>query len=221
MKLLLLANNNCGYWLAKLSHVLLDAGLHTGLLRDGSDLGDQRGVDQGAQVKGADVVDEAELQGLEVQASEVEGVEDAELAELEDGLELLELQEGVDVEGLALEETLEGEGVEVVLDSQGVEELQVQGVDAVQVVDVKGVEPLQVVELGDVQLSALLGGSGGGDSGESTGEDGRELHFEIKSGLGAQLEMLLVMMTGPGPLDSRCRDGSPQVQVNGYRRNVE
>jgi hypothetical protein len=177
---------------------------HTGLLRDGSDLRDQGLVNERAQVKGADVVDEAELQGLEVQAGEVEGVEDAKLAELEDGLELLELQEGVDVEGLVLEQTLEGEGVEVVLDSQGVEELQVQGVDAVQVVDVQGVELLQVVELGDVQLSALLGGSGGGDSGESTGEDGRELHFEIKSGLGAQLKMLLlVMMAGSGPVDSR------------------
>lgn len=159
-----------------------------GLLRDGSDLGDERGIDERGQVEGADVVDEAELQGLEVQAGEVEGVEDTELAELDEGLKLLELQNGVDVEGLALEETLKSEGVEVVLDSQGLEDLQVQGVDAVQVVDVQRVELLQVVELGDVQLSALLGGSGGGDSGESTGEDGRELHFEIKSGLGAQLK---------------------------------
>lgn len=181
--------------------------VRTGLLRDGSDLGDQRGIDERGQVEGADVADEAELQGLEVQAGEVEGVEDAKLTELQDGLELLELQEGVDIEGLALEETLEGEGVEVVLDSQGVEELQVQGVDAVQVVDVQGVELLQVVELRDVQLSALLGGSGGGDSGEGTGEDGRELHFEIKSGLGAQLGMFVshdgwTLRSGVGVLTS-------------------
>lgn len=193
--------------------------LHTGLLRDLSDLGNQGGVDQGGQVEGADVVNETKLQGLEVQAGQVKGVEDAELAELEQGLELLELQEGVDVEVVALEETLESKGVEVVLDSQGVEELQVQGVDDVQVVDVEGVELLQVVELRDVQRTALLGGSGGGDSGEGTGEDGRELHFEIKSGLGAQLRMLLVMMARLG-LECLGWGCSPQVQVNGYRRNV-
>lgn len=193
--------------------------LHTGLLRDLSDLGNQGGIDQGGQVEGADVVNETKLQGLEVQAGQVKGVEDAELAELEQGLELLELQEGVDVKVVALEETLEGKGVEVVLDSQGVEELQVQGVDDVQVVDVQGVELLQVVELRDVQRTALLGGSGGGDSGEGTGEDGRELHFEIKSGLGAQLRMLLVMMARLG-LECLGWGCSPQVQVNGYRRNV-
>lgn len=165
--------------------------LRTGLLGDGSDLGDQRLINERGQVEGADVLDEAQLQGLKVQAGKVEGVKDTELAKLEDGLELLELQEGVDVEVVALEETLESKGVEVVLDSQGVEELQIQRVDAVQVVDVQRVELLQVVELRDVQLTALLGGSGGGDSGESTGEDGRELHFEIKSGLGAQLGKLV------------------------------
>lgn len=130
-----------------------------------------------------------------MQVAEVEGVEDAELAELEEDLELLELEDGVDVKDVGREQALESQGVEVVADGELLEETQVQGVDDVQVAEVEGVEA-QVVEGRGIEEATLLSSGGGrGNGGESASEDSGELHFdyEIRS--------------------------TAQVQVSGYRKS--
>lgn len=185
--------------LAALSRAAVGPGARTTLLLllllldDGGDLGHQGGVDQGAEVEGADALDEAELEDLEVQAGQVDGgvAEDAELLELEQGLQLLELEDVVDAEGGGREEGLEGEGVEVVVDGELLEQVHVERVDGVQVAQVQRVEG-QVVERAGVEGAALLGGGrqvvvgggggggGGGDGGQGTSEDGGELHFDIR-----------------------------------------
>ena len=152
------------------------------MLRNSGDLGHQRLVNDGAEVKASNTVDQAELELLELQGSKVELVEDTEAGKLEEGLELLELKDGVEVEDVVLEQTLESQRVEVVVDSQGIQELEIQRVDDVQVLNVKGVEAVEAVQERQVNGSAglnLLGGGGDGKSGESASEDSGELHFDV------------------------------------------
>lgn len=151
---------------------------HTLLGGDGLDLGDQRSIDERAEVESTDVVDEAELESSKVEAGEVEGVEDAELTELEEHLQLLELEDGVDVEDVGREQGLEGQSVEVVLDGELLEQAQVEGVDDVEVAQVKGVEA-EAVELGSVENTTLLSSGGSsGEGGESASDHGGETHFD-------------------------------------------
>lgn len=145
---------------------------------DGLDLRHQGSIDERAEVESTDVVDEAELESGKVQAAEVEGVEDAELTELEQGLELLELQDGVDVEDVGGEQRLKGQSVEVVLDGELLEQTQVEGVDDVEVAQVQGVEA-EAVELGGVEGTTLLSSGGGsGEGGEGASDHGGETHFD-------------------------------------------
>lgn len=99
-------------------------------------MGCQSRIDKGGEVKVADIIDQAELQGLEVQVEQVHVVEGAELGEADEGLELLELEDGVDAEGVGGEEGLEGGGVEVVVEGELLEDAHVEGVDHVEVADV-------------------------------------------------------------------------------------
>lgn len=152
------------------------------LLRNGGDLGNQRLVNDGAEVKASNARDETELELLQLQGSEVELVEDTEVGELEEGLELLELEDGVQVEDVVLEQALESQRVEVVVHSEGVQELKIQGVDDVQVLNVNGVEVAETVQERKVDSGTglnLLGGGGNGESGESASEDTGELHFDV------------------------------------------
>lgn len=151
---------------------------HTLLGGNSLDLGHQGGIDERAEVESTDVVYETELESSEVEAGEVEGVEDAELTELEDHLQLLQLKDGVDVEDVGREQRLEGQSVEVVLDGELLEQAQVKGVDDVEVAQVKGVET-EAVELGSVEYTALLSSGGGsGEGGESASDHGGETHFD-------------------------------------------
>lgn len=122
---------------------------------NGDQLWLQGGIDERAEVEGAHVVDGAEVERVQLERRQVEGVEDAELAELDDGLQLLELEDGVDIEDLCLEQGLEGQCVEVVVDGQGLEDGEVDRVDRAQVADVQRVEG-QVVELGNIKDAASL-----------------------------------------------------------------
>lgn len=162
---------------------------HTTTLDDRGDLGNQRSINQRAQVEGTNVVDEAELEKLELQVAEVEGIKHAELTELEEDLELLELEDGVDVEDVGREQTLESQSVEVVADGELLEETQVQRVDDVQVAEVKGVEA-QVVQGAGIEDTALLSSGGGrGNGGKSASEDSGELHFDYEIRSTAQVQV--------------------------------
>ena len=164
------------------------------MLRNGGDLGNQRLVNDGAEVKASNTVDETKLELLELQGSKVELVEDTQVGKLEEGLELLELEDGVEVEDVVLEEALESQRVEVVVDGQGVQELKIQGVDDVQVLNVNGVEVAETVQERQVNGSTgvnLLGGGGNGESGESASEDSGELHFDVwKEWIGMELKFI-------------------------------
>lgn len=153
----------------------------TDLLRYCLDLGDQRLVDEGAEVEAANVVDEAEVQATELETREIEAVEDTNLAEGQEGLELLELQDGVEVEDVVLEQTREGVDVEVVDLAELSEELEVEAVDGSQVLDVQGVERAKVVELREVDNATalnLLSRSSNGHGGEGRDEEAGGLHFD-------------------------------------------
>lgn len=152
--------------------------MHTLLSGNSLDLRDQGSIDERAEVESANVVDETELEELELEVAEVEGVENTELAKLEQDLELLELQDGVDVEDVGGEQRLKAESVEVVLDGELLQETQVERVDDVEVAQVQGVEA-EAVELGSVENTALLSSGGGsGQGGEGAGDDGGETHFD-------------------------------------------
>jgi len=158
----------------------------TNLLRYCLDLGDQRLVDQLAEVEAANDVHETQVEGAQVEAREVESVEDTNLSEGQEGLELLELQDGVQVEVVALEQVLEAVDVEVVDVAELSKEGQVEAVDGGQVLDVNGVEAVQVVEPGEVDIAAgldLLGGSSEGHSGEGRDEEAGGLHV---GGIGSE-----------------------------------
>lgn len=105
-------------------------------------------------------------------------------------MERLELEQGVDVKDLGLEDVLEEEHVKVVADVEVLEELQVEGVEPLEVAEVDLVEA-QAVESAGVEdgtsghgvgggvddVAGLLGDRGGdGGGGEEAGEDGGELH---------------------------------------------
>lgn len=92
---------------------------------------------------------------MKVECREIKRVEDAELAECDEGLELLELEDGVDVEDLRLEQSLEGKGVEVVVDGESLQNAEVDTVQLGQVANVQRVEG-QVVELANVKGATLL-----------------------------------------------------------------
>ncbi len=84
------------------------------LAGDYLNLRNSRLLDELSEVEAADVAEETELESAELQAGEIEAVEQTELLKLEDLLELLELEQGVEVKAVALEQVLEGEHVEVV-----------------------------------------------------------------------------------------------------------
>lgn len=134
---------------------IIRAYTRTCIAGNGNQLWLQGGIDERAEVEAAHVVDGAEVECVQLERRQVEGVEDAELAELDDGLQLLELEDGVDVKDLCLEQGLEGQCVEVVVDGQGLEDGEVDRVDRAQVANVQRVEG-QVVELGDIKDAAGL-----------------------------------------------------------------
>jgi len=142
------------------------------------DLGEGRALDELAEVDAADVVDETELDRVEVEAGQVEAVEQTELLELEDHLQLLELEERLEVERVALEQALEGQDVEVVDGAKGLEQLEVERVDVEQVVQVLRLESAQVVELRQVEVGPLLSGGSSGEAGQGSNEDSGGLHFD-------------------------------------------
>src|SRR4051794_14930421 len=80
----------------------------------GLDLGHNVGLDELVEVDAIEVVDQAKVETLELEAAEVELVEDSSRLQLEQGLELLKRQDGVQVKRLGLEQVLEAANVEVV-----------------------------------------------------------------------------------------------------------
>ena len=135
------------------------------------------GRDELLQVNAANVAEETELELLELELSKIEVLEKTDGVELEDGLKLLELEERGDIKILGLEEILEAEDVEVVELSKVTEQLEVQRVEHLQVVQVDLVEAVQVVETSDIEGSPLLSRGGNSQGGEEGGKDGRGLHF--------------------------------------------
>ena len=164
---------------------------------DRGDLADDGGDDELAKVDDANVVEQAEVEEVQLQAGEVEAVENAELADLQEGVQGLELQQAVEVEDLVLEEALELQHVEVVDLSEAAQQVQLQRVDVEQVVEVDLLEAAEVVDqtevegdgaliddltgrpLGDVGRCGRGDGRGGGsEGGQSRDDDGEELHFD-------------------------------------------
>jgi hypothetical protein len=153
----------------------------TTLLSDLGDLGKEGGVNEWAQVDATDVVDEAKVEGTEVQGGQIEVAEETSILEGQDSLQLLEGKQGVDVEDTSVEQALEAENVEVVLEAEVGEVVQVQPVDGEEVVQVKVLEAIEAVEETQVELASLLnlgGGSGRDDGSESANNDSGELHFD-------------------------------------------
>lgn len=161
------------------------------------DLRDHTNIDDAGNVKGTDAVDQAQVQGTQVEGSQVKLVEDASLCNGQKSLQLLKLEQGIDVEGADVEEVLEGKDVEVVLESQLLKETKVEGtlverkevaqvlLPEVEVVDALGIKDAALKD-GESNGSVDFGfgdgggGRGGGDKGgESAGEDGGQLHGEM------------------------------------------
>lgn len=146
------------------------------------DLRNQRLVNEAAEAKGADVLDESKLKQLtaEVDGRQIELVQSPRVGDGEQCLEGLQLKDGVEVELLALEESLQSKDVEIVLLTELEEETEVQVVDLGQILNVNSLEAVQAVETTQINLDGtvlnLLGWSGKGDGGQSGGEDGGELH---------------------------------------------